>query len=161
MLHADGQYSPEVIPRILPLFDADEADLVQGSRFLAGGALKGGMPLYKYVANRSLTALENLVFGLSLAEYHSGYMNYSRRFLEQVPFERLSDSFDFDLEMIVLSMIAGLPLREVPIPTIYADEVSHLSPVRYGLNCLGVIARHLRGHYRRLTEEHTAARPSP
>jgi len=150
LLHADGQYAPEKIPEMLAPFAAGEADLVQGSRMLGGGALRGGMPLYKYLANRTLTALENRAFGLRLAEYHSGYLAYSRRFLEAVPFERLSDSFDFDLEMIVLARIGGFGIREVAIPTRYADEVSHLNPVRYGLDVLRVVKRYRQGHYRRL-----------
>lgn len=153
LLHADGQYSPECIPELLAPIDAGEADLVQGSRLRGGGALAGGMPRYKYVANRALTAIENLAFGMRLAEYHSGYMVYTRRFLEQVPFRRLSHSFDFDLEMLVLARVKGLRIREVPIPTIYAGEVSHLKPVTYGLRVLRVVARQLTGYYRRLCRE--------
>ncbi len=92
LLHADGQYSPEKIPELLEPFDGDAADLVQGSRMLGGGALRGGMPLYKFVANKALTALENWAFGMHLAEYHSGYMLYSRKALETIPFEKLSGS---------------------------------------------------------------------
>src|SRR6266496_826544 len=131
-LHADGQYSPESIPELLRPFDADTADLVQGSRMLAGGALKGGMPLYKFLANKSLTAIENWAFGLKLAEYHSGYMVYAGKVLERIPFQKLSESFDFDLEMIVMARVRGLRIAEVAIPTIYADEVSNLKPVQYG-----------------------------
>jgi glycosyltransferase involved in cell wall biosynthesis len=153
LLHADGQYSPEKIPAMLAPFDRGEADLVQGSRMLGGGALKGGMPFYKYVANKCLTAIENAAFGLKMAEYHSGYMAYSRPFLETVPFTRLSDSFDFDLEMIVMAKVAAFAIAEVAIPTIYADEVSHLNPVRYGLDVLTVVRRYRGGHYQRLLGE--------
>src|SRR2546423_8060395 len=86
VLHSDGQYSPESIPELLAPFDNDTADLVQGSRMLGGGALRGSMPLYKFVANKALTRIENWAFGLNLAEYHSGYMLYSRRAIESVPF---------------------------------------------------------------------------
>ena len=92
LLHSDGQYSPEKIPELLEPFDGAAADLVQGSRMLGGGALRGGMPLYKFVANKALTALENWAFGMHLAEYHSGYMLYSREALETIPFEKLSGS---------------------------------------------------------------------
>ncbi len=153
LLHADGQYSPEKIPEILAVFDRDEADVVQGSRMLDGGALKGGMPMYKYLANKALTAIENLAFGMRMAEYHSGYMSYSKTFLESVPFDRLSDSFDFDLEMLVLARVNGLRIREVAIPTIYADEKSHLNPITYGLRVLRVVIRQLTGHYRRLLRD--------
>jgi glycosyltransferase involved in cell wall biosynthesis len=147
ILHSDGQYSPEKIPALLEPFDQDRADMVQGSRILGGGALRGHMPLYKFLANRALTAIENRAFGLRLAEYHSGYMLYSRRTLEVIPFQKLSDSFDFDLEMIVMAKVKGLRIVEVPIPTIYADEVSHLNPIKYGLNVLGVVWSFKRGNY--------------
>ncbi|MFH1091192.1 MAG: glycosyltransferase family 2 protein [Pseudomonadota bacterium] len=150
LLHADGQYSPEKIPELLEPFDRDEADLVQGSRMLGGGALKGGMPFYKYAANKCLTAIENLAFGLGLAEYHSGFMLYSRRTLETIAFNRLSESFDFDLEMIVAAKIFGLRIKEIAIPTIYGDEISYLHPVKYGLDVLKVVARYRRGYYHRL-----------
>lgn len=150
VLHADGQYSPERIPAILELFDRDEADIVQGSRMAAGGNAFGTMPLYKFIANKCLTALENAVIGLGLAEYHSGYMCYNRRALETIPFERLASSFDFDLEMLVMARVKGLRVREITIPTIYAGEKSHLNPIRYGFDVLGVVWRYRRGHYHRL-----------
>ena len=147
LLHADGQYSPEKIPELLEPFDRDTADMVQGSRMLAGGALRGGMPLYKFIANKTLTAIENRAFGMKLAEYHSGYMLYSRRALETIPFERLSASFDFDLEMIVLARAKGLRIAEIAIPTIYAGEKSHLNPIRYGCDVLKVAWDYRRGKY--------------
>ena len=84
MIHSDGQYSPERIPDLLRPFDQDTADMVQGSRMVGGGALRGGMPLYKFVANKALTAIENWAFGMKLAEYHSGYMVYARKALERI-----------------------------------------------------------------------------
>jgi hypothetical protein len=121
-----------------------------GSRMLGGTALKGRMPLYKFVANKVLTAIENWAFGLNLAEYHSGYMLYSRKTMASIPFQKLSDSFDFDLEMIVMARIKNLRIQEIAIPTIYADEVSHLRPVQYGLRVLGIVANYKRGKYGRL-----------
>ncbi|MGC9971580.1 MAG: glycosyltransferase family 2 protein [Bryobacteraceae bacterium] len=150
LLHSDGQYSPEKIPELLDPLDRDAADLVQGSRMLGGGALRGGMPLYKFIANRALTAIENWAFGLRLAEYHSGYMLYSRKTLETIPFEKLSGSFDFDLEMIVLARVKGLRIAEVAIPTIYAGEKSHLRPIQYGLDVLKVVRDYKRGKYHAL-----------
>jgi glycosyltransferase involved in cell wall biosynthesis len=150
LLHSDGQYSPEKIPELLNPLDENRADMVQGSRMLDGGALKGGMPLYKFMANKCLTALENWAFGLKLAEYHSGYMVYSQKCLIEIPFNKLSDSFDFDLEMIVMGKIKGLRIAEIAIPTIYADEVSHLKPIQYGLNVLSVIFAYKSGKYDRL-----------
>jgi len=105
------------------------------------------MPLYKFIANKTLTAIENRAFGMKLAEYHSGYMLYSRRALETIPFERLSASFDFDLEMIVLARAKGLRIAEIAIPTIYAGEKSHLNPIRYGCDVLKVAWDYRRGKY--------------
>ena len=150
MLHADGQYSPKKIPAILQPFLDGQADMVQGSRMLEGGALQGGMPYYKYLSNKTLTFLENRVLGMRMAEFHSGYMAYSRRVLETVPYNKLSDSFVFDLEMLVMSKVKKLSLKEVTIPTIYADEVSYLNPIKYGLDVLAVLRRFLQGYYHQL-----------
>ena len=149
VLHSDGQYSPESIPELLVPLDQGRADVVQGSRMLGGGALRGGMPVYKYIANKALTAVENRAFGLKLAEYHSGYMLYSRHALETIPFQQLSSSFDFDLEMIVLAKVWGLRIGEVAIPTIYAGEKSHLNPIRYGFDVLRVVRDYRAGKYAR------------
>jgi len=150
LLHADGQYAPEKIPELLEPLRNDSADIVQGSRILGGSALAGGMPVYKYLANRILTWFENLAFGLSLAEYHSGYMVYSRRAFDIIDYNRLSGSFDFDLEMIVAARVFNLRVKEIPIPTRYEDEISHLNPIRYGLDVLKVIYRYRCGYYHRL-----------
>jgi len=147
VLHADGQYSPEKMMELLAPLDRDTADMVQGSRMLGGGAVRGGMPLYKFAANKTLTAIENWAFRMKLAEYHSGYMLYSRKALEMLPFEKLSGSFDFDLEMIVLGKVKGLRIAEVAIPTIYAGEKSHLNPIRYGFDVLSVVWDFKRGKY--------------
>jgi glycosyltransferase involved in cell wall biosynthesis len=150
LLHSDGQYSPEKIIDLLEPFDRDTADMVQGSRMLDGGALRGGMPLYKFVSNKALTMIENWAFGIRLAEYHSGYMLYSRKAMEAIPFEKLSASFDFDLEMIVLARVKGLRIREIAIPTIYAGEKSSLNPIKYGFDVLKVVRDYKRGKYHRM-----------
>ncbi len=147
VLHADGQYAPESLPAMLAPLDEGSADLVQGSRLLGGGALAGGMPRYKYLANRALTWIENRAFGLRLAEYHSGYMAYAGRFLERVELDALSDSFDFDLEMLALARAGGFRIMETPIPTHYGVEVSHLRSIPYGLRVLRVVTRYLLGGY--------------
>ena len=152
LLHSDGQYSPEMIPDLLRPFDEDTADMVQGSRMLGGGALKGRMPMYKFISNKALTAIENWAFGLKLAEYHSGYMLYSRKAMTAIPFEKLSNSFDIDLEMIVMARVLGLRISEIAIPTIYAGEVSHLKPVQYGMRVLAVVRDYRRGKYARLAK---------
>ncbi len=150
LLHADGQYSPEKIPELLEPFDRDEADIVQGSRMAGQGALRGGMPVYKFVANKVLTGLANQAFGMRLSEYYSGYMVYSRRALQSIPYQRLGDSFHFDLQMLVMARVKGLRIRQISIPTIYADEKSHLSPVKYGFDVLSVIWNYRRGVYHKL-----------
>ena len=110
-IHADGQYSPEALGRLLSELEARGLDLLQGSRIAPGTALAGGMPLYKFVANAGLNRLENLVLGLGLSDYHSGYLLYGPRVLAAVPFARLSDSFDFDLEVIASARAARAPRR--------------------------------------------------
>jgi len=150
VLHSDGQYSPEKLVDMTAPFADEGADLVQGSRMLDGGALRGGMPLYKYLANKGLTAVENASFGLKMAEYHSGYMAYSRKLLQAVPFRELSDSFDIDLEMIVCAKILDLRIREIAIPTIYAGEKSHLNPIKYGFDVLSIVRKYRRGRYHAL-----------
>jgi len=145
-VHADGQYSPERLPALVEELRQRDLDLLQGSRIAGGTALAGGMPLYKYVGNACLNQIENRVLGLGLTDYHSGYLLYGRRAL-RVPFQKLSNSFDFDLEMIAMARAHGLCVGEAPIPTHYGDEVSHLSPLDYGLRVLRVLWNYRRGRY--------------
>ena len=148
LLHADGQYAPEKLPELCAPLVRDEADIVLGSRMKSyRSALRGGMPVYKFIANVGLTWLENRVYGLNLSEYHSGYMLYSGRALRTIPFERLSDTFHFDGEMLLVGSKRGLKVADLPIPTHYGDEESHLKPIAYGFEVLGVILRYLRGKY--------------
>jgi glycosyltransferase involved in cell wall biosynthesis len=147
LLHSDGQYSPELIPALLEPIDRGEAEMVQGSRMLGGGALRGGMPLYKFVANKALTAVSNWAFGMRMAEYHSGYMVYHRRALELIPYSKLGNAFHFDMQMLVMARVKGLRIAQVAIPTIYADEVSHLKPIAYGFDVLSVIWAYRTGKY--------------
>jgi glycosyltransferase involved in cell wall biosynthesis len=146
-VHADGQYSPEALGGLLRALEGRGLDLLQGSRIASGTALSGGMPLYKYLANAGLNRLENLALGLGLTDYHSGYLVYGPRALARIRFSDLSDSFDFDLEVIASARAAGLRVGEAPIPTHYGDEVSHLRPLHYGLRVLRVLWRYRRGHY--------------
>jgi glycosyltransferase involved in cell wall biosynthesis len=146
-VHADGQYSPEALPALLDDLRDRSFDLLQGSRIAGGRALAGGMPRYKYVANALLNRLENRALGLGLTDYHSGYLVYGPRVLAQIPFAQLSDSFDFDLEVIASARARGLRVGEAPIPTHYGDETSHLHPIGYGLRVLRVLWRYQRGDY--------------
>jgi glycosyltransferase involved in cell wall biosynthesis len=146
MLHPDYQYDPTLLPEIVAPIKAGEADIVLGSRFLAGNALAQGMPWWKYVGNRFLTKLENWTLGLRLAEYHTGYRAYSRRTLDQIPFSFNSDNFVFDQEMLVQATHLGFRIKEVPVPTKYfpaASSASLLASVIYGLSILFLLGRFL------------------
>ena len=145
-IHADGQYAPEVLPELIEQLSQRRLDLIQGSRIAAGTALRGGMPLYKYVGNALLNLIENHTLALSLTDYHSGYLVYGSAALA-LPFANLSDSFDFDLEVIATARARGLAVGEAPIPTHYGDEISHLNPLTYGLRVLRVMWNYRRGRY--------------
>jgi len=148
LLHSDGQYAPELLPELLAPLERDEADLVQGSRMARPwDALRGGMPLYKWIANISLSTMENMVYGMHMSEYHSGYMLYSRRCLETVPFMRLSDTFHFDGEMLFMAGKHKMRVKQIPIPTRYAGEKSHLRPIQYGFDVLKIMYRYRTGKY--------------
>lgn len=146
-LHADGQYPPESIPAFMARMRENNLDILQGSRIASGTAISGGMPLYKLGAGKVLTFLENIVFGLSLTDYHSGFLMYSGRTVNTVPFDELSGSFDIDVEIIASARARGLTVAEMPIPTRYADEESYLNPITYGFRVLGVMIRYLLGKY--------------
>ncbi|MGH8047672.1 MAG: glycosyltransferase [Chthoniobacterales bacterium] len=138
LLHGDGQYAPEYLPEILAEYSRDGgADAVYGSRFMSKtGALKGGMPLYKFVGNRILTWLQNRIIGSSLSELHSGYRSYRTAALAKVPFESNSLDFDFDSDIIIQFTAAGLKIREVPIPTFYGDEICRVNGIKYAAACI-------------------------
>jgi glycosyltransferase involved in cell wall biosynthesis len=145
MLHPDGQYEPEILPRMAqPIIDGT-ADMVLGSRFAEPGAARaGGMPLYKFVANRALTAIENRVLRTELTELHTGYRAYSRELLLTVPFLRNSLDFSFDSEMIMQAVHFGFRIREVPARTRYfrdASSVSFKAGIVYGIKTLWATAR--------------------
>ena len=145
-IHADGQYAPEALPGLLRSLSSRGLDLLQGSRIAAGTALQGGMPLYKYAGNALLNRIENRTLALGLSDYHSGYLLYGPRALA-LPFQDLSDSFDFDLEVLASARARGLSVGEAPVPTHYGDEVSHLNPLTYGLRVLRVMWNYRRGRY--------------
>jgi len=160
VVHSDGQYAPELVLDLMKPILEGKSHIVQGSRMIAGGAREGGMPLVRYIPNRALTVLENIVFQTRMAEFHSGYMLYSRTMLERSPFEKLQNNYNFDAEMIVLAKLLGWECAQLPIPTRYDDEVSSLRPIPYGINVLKMMARHLGGHYRRLIGEHRVSSPA-
>jgi glycosyltransferase involved in cell wall biosynthesis len=147
MLHPDGQYDPAIIPEMIRPIREGRADMVLGSRMMVKGAAKrGGMPLWKRVANRFLTTAENLAMGREFAECHTGYRAYSRRFLETVPFLRNSNGFVFDTEVIFQAVHFGLPVVEVPVASRYFDDASSVGfrqGVVYGLGTLWTAVRFL------------------
>jgi glycosyltransferase involved in cell wall biosynthesis len=137
MLHADGQYAPEALPKLLEPFENDEADMVFGSRMAAGGApLAGGMPFYKFIGNKILTWLENSITGMKLSEFHSGYRVYSCEALKRVPFMLNSGEWHFDTDILIQFHEAGLRIVERPIPTYYGDEICYVNGLAYAFNCL-------------------------
>lgn len=132
LLHGDAQYAPEALPDLLRPLEAGEADAVFGSRMIEeGGALSGGMPLYKYLGNKILTAFENAMLGTSLSEFHSGYRLYSCAALEKVPFRLNTPDFHFDTQIIIQLNAAAQRIVEVPIPTYYGDEVCLVNGLKY------------------------------
>lgn len=139
MVHPDYQYTPQLLPALVSLIGNDLYDCVLGSRILGGGALAGGMPLWKYVANRALTAAENLLVSAKLSEYHTGYRAFSREVLERVAWRYNSDDFVFDNQMLAQILWCGFRIGEVSCPTKYFPEASSINfarSVRYGLGCL-------------------------
>jgi glycosyltransferase involved in cell wall biosynthesis len=137
MLHADGQYAPEVLPELLAPLERDEADMVFGSRMAAGGDPRaGGMPFYKFIGNKILTWLENRITGMKLSEFHSGYRLYSCAALKKIPFKQNSNEWHFDTDILIQFHEAGLRICERPIPTYYGDEICYVNGMVYALNCI-------------------------
>lgn len=139
MLHPDYQYTPKLISAMASLISENLFDCVLGSRILGTGALAGGMPLYKYIANRSLTAFQNLLVGHKLSEYHTGYRAFSREILESLPLETNSNDFVFDNQMLGQIIYNNFSIGEITCPTRYFDDASSISffrAVQYGLGVI-------------------------
>ena len=139
MVHPDYQYTPQLIPAMASLIGNGLYSCVLGSRILGGYALKGGMPWWKYIANRFLTFAENLLIGAKLSEYHTGYRAFSRQLLEQVPLDANSDDFVFDNQMLAQVVWLGHTVAEVSCPTKYFAEASSINfsrSMKYGFGCL-------------------------
>jgi glycosyltransferase involved in cell wall biosynthesis len=146
MVHPDYQYSPRLVLAMASMVASGHYDVVLGSRILGGRARSGGMPTYKYFANRVLTLVQNLVLGAKLSEYHTGLRAFSRRVLETLPLEENADDFVFDNEMLAQALYFGLDIGEISCPTRYMDEASSIRfwpSVRYGLGVLRVTLQHL------------------
>ena len=144
MLHPDYQYSPRLVTAMASMIVSGHYDIVLGSRILGGEALKGGMPVYKYIANRFLTLTENLALGAKLSEYHTGYRAFDRRVLETMPLGENSDDFVFDNQMLAQAVYFGFKIGEISCPTKYFKEASSINfrrSVKYGFGVLSTSAK--------------------
>jgi glycosyltransferase involved in cell wall biosynthesis len=145
MVHPDYQYTPKLIPAMASLIGNDLYHCVLGSRILGGYALKGGMPAWKYAANRFLTLAENMLLGAKLSEYHTGYRAFSKPLLERLQMEKNSDDFVFDNQMLAQILWHGYTIAEISCPTIYAGDSSSINfhrSVQYGIGCLSTALRY-------------------
>ena len=150
MLHPDYQYTPKLIPSMVYLIANDVHDVVLGSRILGKGALKGGMPIYKYIANRFLTLFQNLLMGQKLSEYHTGYRCFSAAAIRSIPYVKNSDDFIFDNQMLAQLCFKDYRMGEVSCPTKYFAEASSINFKRsmtYGLGVLGVSIQYFMHRY--------------
>ena len=139
MLHPDYQYTPKLIGAMAYLLNSDEFDIVLGSRILGGKSRIGGMPLYKYISNRALTLMQNILMGAKLSEYHTGYRAYTKQVLETIPWKNNSDDFVFDNQFLSQAIYADFRIGEITCPTRYFKEASSINfarSVKYGLGCL-------------------------
>ena len=144
MLHPDYQYTPKLITAMASMISVGEYDVILASRILGRGALKGGMPLYKYIANRILTLLENYTLGRKLSEYHTGYRAFSSEVLKNIPFSKNSDDFVFDNQIIVQMFYFNYRIGEISCPTKYFPEASSINfrrSIKYGFGVLNTILR--------------------
>ena len=142
LLHGDGQYAPEYLPQILVALADDEVDAVIASRMMNRfDALRGHMPLYKWVGNQILTTIENRMLGSDLSEFHSGYRAYKVDALRAIPFQLNSDDFHFDTEIIVQLVMKNLRICELPIPTYYGDEICHVNGMKYAWDVFRTMLR--------------------
>jgi glycosyltransferase involved in cell wall biosynthesis len=145
MVHPDYQYTPKLIPSMAYLIANDVYEVVLGSRILGKGALKGGMPLYKYISNRFLTLFQNFMIGAKLSEYHTGYRAFSRKVLETINYQANSDDFVFDNQMLSQILYQGFEIAEITCPTKYFKEASSINlkrSITYGVGVLQTSFRH-------------------
>jgi glycosyltransferase involved in cell wall biosynthesis len=144
MVHPDYQYTPRLIPAMVSMISSGLYECVIASRILGGGALKGGMPIWRYLPNRFLTFVQNILTGAKLSEYHTGYRAFSRKLLDSLPLEKNSDDFVFDNQMLAQIFWCGHTIAEITCPTKYfkgASSINFRRSIIYGLGCLGVAVR--------------------
>ena len=132
LVHGDGQYAPEYLQELIEPLNSNNVDAVFGSRMInKGGALKGGMPFYKFIGNKILTSFQNILFSTNFTEFHSGYRIYKVNSLKKVPYDLNSNDYSFDNEIIVQFLLAKLTIKELPIPTYYGEEISYVNGLKY------------------------------
>ena len=137
LLHGDGQYAPEELPKLLNGLQNDKLDVVIGSRMIKKkNALKGGMPLYKLIGNIILTKIQNFLLNKNLAEFHSGYRIYSVKSLKSIPFHLNTNDFHFDTEILIQLFLINSKIKEISIPTFYGDEICHVNGMKYAFNII-------------------------
>ncbi len=142
LLHGDGQYAPEYLPQIVTALGRSEPDALIASRMIRRrDALRGGMPIYKWLGNQVLTAIENRMLGSDLSEFHSGYRAYKVDALRSIPFQLDSDDFHFDTEVLIQLLSTERRIEEIPVPTFYGDEISRVNGMRYAVNCLKAVTK--------------------
>jgi glycosyltransferase involved in cell wall biosynthesis len=150
LVHGDGQYAPEALPFLLEPLVKGEAEMVFGSRMSKPiDALKGGMPMYKFLGNRLLTRFQNAMTGLNLSEYHSGYRLYSVDALKKIPFESFTNTWHFDTQIILALAERGFRITERPIPTYYGDEICHVNGLPYAFHCMATSYQYYRNRKRK------------
>lgn len=147
MIHPDYQYDPRVLLAAASLIELDICDLIMGTRIRSRQeAMKGGMPVYKYISNRFLTTVENIGFGQNIGDFHSGFRVYRRDVIEQIEYHKNSDDFIFDTEFLAQAVMKGFRLGDIPVPTRYFVEASSINfarSLKYGIGCLNVVAKFL------------------
>jgi len=145
LVHGDNQYDPTFVPQFISKIRDEGCAAVTGTRMVLGDVLENGMPLWKFIPNRFLTGLENLVFGTDLSDYHNGFRAFSIDFIKSIPLDLLSDKFDFDSDIIIQAAIRNVKIGEVPHPTRYEDENQQMpfsKGVRYGLSILRTVTKY-------------------
>ena len=162
LLHGDGQYAPEVMQRLLEPLEAGQAEMVMGSRMLeSGAALKGHMPLYKYLGNKILTSIQNHLLGTRFSEFHSGYRAYTTQALQTVNLRSLTNSWHFDTQIILEFLRRRYRIVEVPIPTYYGNEICHVNGIPYAFQCVKATFQFVwRNRWKQHLALHTSQRPT-
>ncbi len=161
LLHGDGQYAPEIMQDLLTPLENGDCDMVMGSRMMIpGAALRGNMPMYKYIGNKILTWTENTLVGSDFTEFHSGYRAYAMSALKTIPLGHMTWNWHFDTQIILEFLKRGYRVQEVPIPTYYGDEICHVNGLAYAKNCVVETARYALKHRLGLRQIYASLSPA-